>query len=293
MELGLGLPGVILTSLTPPELAAMARVAEARGFASLWVGDHVLGFKYLDWVQPPEYSPTGEQGEGGLDCFEALAFMAAVTSRIRLGVGVCIVPQRNPVYTAKSVTGIDGLSQGRFDFGIGVGWNKDEFEACEAEFDARGKRCDSYIELMRVLWTERVSSYKSDYYELAPCRMNPKPVQKPHPPIYIGGDTDPALRRAAKYGDGWYASPQVQPADFPARLARLAEFAAGHGRRRSDLRIVGAVSVDEASALEDAVVDSYAAAGVDHLVLVARTTTWTLQSMLDLMDRAPSKYLRP
>src|SRR5207245_10498366 len=122
-------------------------------------------------------SPAG--GEHGiLEPFTALAFLAAATDRIRLGTGICLVPQRNPVYTGKEVAAVDWLSNGRFDFGIGVGWLAEEYAAVAVPFDHRGDRCREYVEVMKRLWSDEVSAHKGRYYELPACRQYPKPVQR-------------------------------------------------------------------------------------------------------------------
>src|SRR5205823_9832789 len=118
-----------------------------------------------------------------------------LTTRIRLGTGICLVPQRNPVYTAKQVACLDVLSKGRFDFGVGIGWYAEEFAAVGAEFARRGARTRSYLEVMRRLWTEEQPWYEDEFYRLPPVRIAPKPVQQPHPPIIFGGESDAALRR--------------------------------------------------------------------------------------------------
>ena len=136
--------------------------------------------------------------------FATMAFLAAVTTNVRLGTGVLLVPQRNPVYTAKSVTTVDWLSNGRVDLGIGVGWLAEEFAALGVPFEHRGERCDEYLAVMRSLWTDEVSTFHGSFYDLPPARQFPKPVQQPHPPIHVGGESNAALRRAARLTEGWY-----------------------------------------------------------------------------------------
>ncbi len=135
----------------------------------------------------------------------ALAFAAAVTKTIKLATGVFVVPLRNPVTTAKSVASLDVLSNGRVIFGIGVGWFAEEFAAAGASFTDRALRTREYIELMKALWTTEDPVYEGKTFTVKGVRFNPKPVQKPHPPIVVGGTSELAIKRAVRYGDGWYA----------------------------------------------------------------------------------------
>src|SRR5215472_7045238 len=184
---------------TPAYVHTLGTAAEERGFHSLWVAEHVVLFD--DYASRYPYAADGRipaTGEAGfLDPFEALAFLAAVTARIRLGTGICLVPQRNPVYTAKQVASVDWLSSGRLDFGVGIGWLAEEFHALGVPFAHRAARCRAYIEVMRRCWCDAVSQYDGDFYTLPPCRVFPKPVQQPHPPVYFGGESAPALKRVA------------------------------------------------------------------------------------------------
>jgi len=163
MKVGINLPSVNPVA-TGQFVSEFAQRADERGFASLWVGEHVVLFDEYDSTYP--YDPSGKLFLGGttgmLEPFEVLTFCAAVTSRVRLGTGVCLLPQRNPVYTAKAASTLDWLSDGRLDLGIGLGWSKEELAACGVPWDRRGARCDDYVEVMRRLWTEDVSSYDGD-----------------------------------------------------------------------------------------------------------------------------------
>jgi probable F420-dependent oxidoreductase len=224
---------------TPEYLHALGTGAEERGFHSLWVAEHVVLFD--DYASEYPYSADGRipaLGEAGfLDPFATLAFLAACTTRIRLGTGICLVPQRNPVYTAKDVATVDWLSRGRLDFGVGIGWLAEEFQALEVPFERRAGRCRAYLEVMRRLWCDAVSSYEGEFYRLPACRQYPKPVQQPHPPIYFGGESDAALRRVADLGQGWYPF-SILPDDLRARLADLDRLLEKRNRSRRDVRVV-------------------------------------------------------
>jgi probable F420-dependent oxidoreductase len=251
---------------TREHLQTLGTAAEERGFASLWVAEHVVLFD--EYASRYPYAADGRipaAGEAGfLDPFDALAFLAAVTTRIRLGTGICLVPQRNPVYTAKHVATVDWLSGGRLDFGVGVGWLAEEFEALDVPFAERGARCRAYLEVMRRLWCDPVSSYEGRFYRLPPCRQYPKPLQRPHPPIHVGGESDAALRRVADLGQGWYPF-GLEPEPLAARLRDLDRLLAARGRRRGDV----AVSVCPYMRPTDLdLVRRYRDAGVDQVILL-------------------------
>jgi probable F420-dependent oxidoreductase len=251
---------------TPEYLSALASGAEARGFHSLWVAEHVVLFD--DYGSRYPYAPDGRIPVGGeagfLDPIDTLAFLAAESRHLRLGTGICLVPQRNPVYTAKQVTTVDWLSGGRLDFGVGVGWLAEEFAALGVPFARRGERCRAYLEVMRRLWCDPVSSYEGDFYRLPPCRQYPKPVQRPHPPIHFGGESDAALRRVADLGQGWYPF-SIEPEALAARLRDLERLLAARGRSRRD------VTVSVCPYLRSADLDlvkRYRDVGVDQVILL-------------------------
>jgi probable F420-dependent oxidoreductase len=247
-------------------LRALGREAEDRGFESIWVAEHVVLFD--DYESRYPYAADGRFPGGGdtglLEPLTALTYLAAVTDGIRLGTGICLVPQRNPVYTAKQVVDLDCLSGGRVDFGVGVGWLREEFEALAMPFAQRGARTDEYLEVMRTLWTDEVSSFEGEHYTLPACRMYPKPVQRPHPPIHVGGESAAAMRRAARHGDGWYSFNRL-PDELDGPLERLDAMLAEEGRTRSDLQLTVSPYFHPVDA---AAVEAYRARGVDRLVVL-------------------------
>lgn len=218
-------------------LRELGQTAEELGFESLWVAEHVVLFD--EYTSRYPYSPDGRMpggGDGVLEPFTSLAFLAAATQRIRLGTGVCLVPQRNPVYTAKEAANVDWLSGGRLELGVGVGWLAEEFAAAGVPFAHRGARCRSYLEVMKRLWCDDVSEYSDAFYTLPACRQYPKPLQRPHPPIHFGGESDPALRRVAELGQGWLPF-DLGPDELAQRTLRLKDLLAQRGRNLSDIRI--------------------------------------------------------
>lgn len=254
--------------VSPEFIAAAARRVEAVGFRTLWVPEHVLFFP--DYASAYPYSGDGKipgDPEGVLDPFTALTYIAAHTTTIRLGTGICLVPQRQPVYTAKAVADLDYLSGGRVDFGVGIGWLAEEFANLQMDFTTRGTRCLEYIEIMRALWAPGISAYNSETYSLSECYFNPKPVQQtgrqPGPPVFFGGESDAALRRTVSHGAGWYGF-NLDPATLELRLARLTEFAAAAGRDPGEIRVIVGAARDS---LNEADVSRFRSLGVEQLVV--------------------------
>jgi probable F420-dependent oxidoreductase len=183
-------------------LHELAVEAEQRGFESLWVAEH-------SHIPVSRKSPWPGGGDlpkmyyGTLDPFVALAAAAAVTSRIKLGTGICLVVQRDPIHTAKEVASLDRVSNGRFLFGIGGGWNAEEMEDHGTAFPGRFKLMRERIEAMKALWSDKEAAYHGEHVDFDPTFMWPKPVQDPHPPIHVGGVFPGGARRAVRYGNGW------------------------------------------------------------------------------------------
>ena len=261
MQIGVAIAFNHLT--TPDYIADAARFIEQAGFHSLWVPEHVLLFP--DYASRYPYADDGRvpgNPQGVLDPFTALTFIAAQTRRVRLGTGICLVPQRQPVYTAKMVADLDYLSGGRVDFGVGIGWLAEEFQALGMDFHTRARRCAEYIDAMKALWADGVSSFTGETVEIQSCYFNPKPVQKPHPPIYFGGESEPALKRVATQGDGWYGY-DLEPAGVRERLVLLDRMLADAGRSRADIDVVVCPNRHKITA---ETVAAYRDAGVEQLI---------------------------
>jgi probable F420-dependent oxidoreductase len=256
---------VAFSHRTPVDyIVGAAKLIEAAGFTSVWVPEHVLFF--------PNYTsryPYAEDGrvpgdpDGVLDPFTALTFVAAHTSRLRLGTGICLVPQRNPIYTAKMVADLDYLSAGRVDFGIGIGWLAEEFGALGADFKARAARCNEYMAAMKALWTQAPASFAGETVSFEAVHFNPKPVQRPHPPIFVGGESEPALERVAQLADGWYGF-DLAAEQVPGLLQRLDRHLADAGRNRNEITVLVCPNRHR---VDEAAVDAYREAGVDQLIL--------------------------
>src|SRR5437870_1121110 len=262
MKLGLFLPLAGDPMRLRELVATAATVAERTGFHSLWFAEHVALFDTPASRYP--YSANGSfplTGEVGfVEPFVAIAFAAALTTRIRLGTGICLVPQRSPLYTAKQVADCDVLSGGRLDFGVGIGWLREEFEALGVPFDGRAARCREYLAAMRALWTEPVSRYEGKLLRVPALRMFPKPIQKPHPPIVFGGESDAALRRVADLGQGWYGF-NLLPDEAAARIAALDALLARRGRKPESVEV--SVSPYFKPARDAAALGAYAEADVE------------------------------
>jgi probable F420-dependent oxidoreductase len=268
---------------TPDYVHALGAAVEERGFHSLWAPEHVVLFDQYASKYP--YSDDGRLGgppdAGPLEPFVTLSFLASATKRIRLGTGVLLVPQRNPVYTAKSVSSLDWLSGGRVELGVGIGWLREEFAALGVPWERRGDRTRSYLGVMRALWRDDVSQYRDEFYQLAPCRQFPKPVQKPNPPVLFGGESDAALARVAEVGDGWYGF-NLTPKTASERIAQLSRRLARAGRERSDVRIYATPSWREPLGADT--VARFAEAGVEQVIVSVAARS--LDDLLRKLDKA-------
>jgi probable F420-dependent oxidoreductase len=223
---------------SPENLRTLAQRAESLGFDSVWVSDHIILPRKVDSFYP--YAADGvatfRPDEDYYDPLATLNFLAGCTQKIRLGTHVLILPYRNPVVTAKMLSTLDVLSGGRVILGAGVGWMEEEFQALGLDtYAQRGAVTDEYIQLFKELWTKDEPEFQGEHYQLSGMGFMPKPVQKPHPPIWIGGHTNPAIRRAAEYGDGWMPiglrPPAIlEPEELAEKIARLRRLTVRAGR---------------------------------------------------------------
>jgi probable F420-dependent oxidoreductase len=243
-------------SISLPELAVEA---EQRGFESLWVAEHshIPTSRKSPWPGggdlPKMYYDT-------LDPFVALAAASAVTSKIKLATGICLVVQRDPIHTAKEVASLDQVSQGRFLFGVGGGWNIEEMGNHGTPGEGRFKLLRERIEAMQAIWTGKEAEYHGDRVDFAPIHMWPKPVQKPHPPIHVGGAFPGGARRAVRYGNGWIPIGGRED-DIDESIPAFRRMAEEAGRDPNSLE----VSIYGVAASEK-VIDRYRKAGADRIV---------------------------
>ena len=245
----------------PKCAAAVARAAEDAGFESVWTGEHVI-------LPDPQAPPSPVAADYPmLDPTVSLAFVAAHTSKIRLGTGIIILPQRNPVVLAKELASADVLSNGRLIFGIGVGYLKPEFEAIGAPFDHKGARSEEYLSAMIALWSMPKPEFKGKWVSFKGVNAMPRPVQKPHPEVVFGGHTPEAYSRAARLAKGWYGF--AQDVDSTAKCVEgLRAACQKAGRKFAELEISVTpranvkVDVDTAKRFADL--------GVSRLILLQR-----------------------
>lgn len=243
MEFGFGLP-TRGPMATPQSLATLARTGEELGFATISVSDHIIIPKTIDSTYPYNESgtfagsPTGEC----LEQLSLLSYLVGVTSSAKLLTSVMVLPHRPPVLTAKMLATIDVLSNGRLLVGCGVGWMREEFEAIGAPaYEARGSVGDEYIRAFKELWTSDNPSFEGKYCRFANVAFAPKPVQKPHPPIWTGGESPAALRRAGRLANVWYPIgsnprfPVATPGQFADYAAKVKRHAQDAGRDPSSL----------------------------------------------------------
>lgn len=247
----------------PEVIGAVARAADAAGFATLWSGEHVVMVDRPD--SPYPYADSGKiavpSDADWLDPLVALAFVAAITTRIRIATGILLLPQHNPLLIAKQAASLDVLSGGRFALGVGIGWSSQEFEALGIPFVGRAERTREYVEVMRTLWRDDPSSYAGDLVSFHEVRSYPKPVRG-RVPVVLGGNSDAALRRVVAYGDGWYGF-NLSTEEVSERMGTLRSRCADAGRDGTTLET--AVSLRGGSP-EDAA--GLAALGVAELVVV-------------------------
>jgi probable F420-dependent oxidoreductase len=248
----------------PQLLRSVATAAERLGFATIWAPEHVVLVEQYASKYP--YSSGEFPGPASIpiaDPFTTLAYVAACTSTIRLGTGICLVPEHNPLVLAKTVATVDRLSGGRLILGVGVGWLAEEFAALGIPFERRGARTREYIEVMRKLWTEPVVDFKGKWIQFETARLDPKPIQKPHVPIIVGGYAEAAFRRAVRFGAGWYGF-NCDPARTKQMLGELDKAFAKAGRKRGkDFEII----ITPPLSLAPDAMKGYADLGVDRLVV--------------------------
>jgi probable F420-dependent oxidoreductase len=261
----------------PDALARVARAAEDAGFESVWTGEHVV-------LPDPQVAPSPMPPEGRmLDPAVALTWAAGHTERLKLGTGIIILPQRNPLVLAKELASVDVLSRGRVLFGVGVGYLKPEFDALGIPMDDRGNRTTEYIEAMRAIWGGDRAQYSGRYVNFSGVSANPKPVQPGGPPVIMGGHTAAAHRRAVTHAQGWYGF----ALDVDATATNIEGLRrAGDRYDRPDWLGDLEVTVTPRGRVDADTVARFAELGVDRLVLTGgRGTTDSEEAMLAYVDQ--------
>jgi len=228
MQIGYGAP-VAGAWATPGYLTAFARQAEDAGYASLWSFQRLL---------VPEGSGMEPVYRSVLDPMVVLGYLAAATTRIRLGVAVVNLPFVSPTVLAKQATTVDVLSGGRLDLGLGIGWMPEEFAATGASTARRGARTEEYLAVLRTLWADEVSSFDGEFYTIPAGRQDPRPVQRPGPPVLLGGMSRPAMERAGRIADGWITSSRADLSKIGEAAAVIREAAQAAGRDPGAVRII-------------------------------------------------------
>lgn len=272
MKFGVCLPHFGIP-LDVPRLTEMAVKAEEIGYDSVWVTDHVIVPTEV------EEQPGMSFRSNMLDPFTLLGHLGAVTAKVSIGTSVIILPYRNPIVVAKMLATTDVLSGGRVIFGAGVGWLEGEFNALGVSFAERGRASDEYLRLIKTLWTSTTPSCQGDYFQFSDVSFSPAPLQKPHPPIWVGGRSRAAVRRAVAYGDTWHPS-LMGPEELAEKAAYMREYSASVGRDeppgltfRDWMKLDAAPISGERRALHGSIdqvaddVKRYSDAGVTHLAM--------------------------
>ena len=260
--------------MRPEDVTRVAVRAEERGFDSVWVSHHVLHAGYiLDRLGDKPY----------YDALTVLTYASALTSRVRLGTSVLVLPYLNPIVLAKTLATLDVLSGGRVIAGVGVGGLRHESDALGKDFERRGAYTNESIAIMKELWTAADPAFDGEFFRFSGVKFSPKPVQKPHPPVWIGGQSNAALRRVARLGDGWHPT-AITPGQLGERLDYLRARLQESGRTMADVTVSVRAELDVLAAGSErrgpmqgasdhllTSVESYAAVGVNEMILAVST----------------------
>ncbi len=225
---GFGLP-VSGSWATGPNMVRVARRAEQLGYASLWSFQRLLH---------PAEGALGEVYRSVHDPIVALASVAGVTERVRLGLAIVNAPYYSPILLANLLTTLDAVSAGRLDAGLGLGWSQDEFAAVGVPYERRGARMEEFLRCLEMIWADEIVAFDGEFYSVPPSRVDPKPVQRPRPPLLLGASSEPALRRIGRVADGWISSSRADLASMSDPIGVIRAAAAEAGRDPDALRFV-------------------------------------------------------
>jgi probable F420-dependent oxidoreductase len=235
MKVGISLPQ-LGPQASPEALIKVAKRAEELGYDSVWVLERIL------WpLAPREPYPAAPDGklpetyQSVLDPIETLTFVAAHTNRIQLGTSVLVLPYHSPIQLARRIASLDVLSRGRTMVGVGAGWSRDEFEAVGTPFERRGARCDEFLRVMTEIWTKDPVKFEGEFYRIPESMVGPKPIQKPHPPLYIAGFGQYTFDRAAKFGDGWNPAGIMSFQALEGMIKQFQQTASHAGKERMEV----------------------------------------------------------
>jgi probable F420-dependent oxidoreductase len=276
-------------AVNPGWIRTVATTAERLGFATIWAPEHVVllddhASKY------PYSSGLPLQTDTPLsDPFTTLAYAAACTSSIKLATGICLVPEHNPLALGKTVATVDRLSGGRFILGVGIGWLAEEFHAIAVPWDRRAQRTREYIHAMRKLWSDDHSSFSGEFVNFSKVRSYPKPANGKSVPVWFGGETSPALRRVAEYGDGWIGF-NLMPEQAAGKIKRIEGLLKANGRKRSDVYLAVSPYVNP---IETDDLKRYRDAGAEEIALVMFDLPSSEREMVKRLEQMARDFVEP
>lgn len=273
------------------KIARVARRAEELGYDSLWVSDHIIFPTELRSAYP--YSPDGklplDPTNPLLEPFTVLSYAAAVTKTVKLGTSVVIVPYRDPIVTAKIISSLDVLSGGRFIFGVGVGWLDEEFRALRLNMKDRAAQTKEALAVMKACWTQNDPEFHGKFFDFSGIKFAPKPRQTPHPPIWFGGNSMPALKRAVEQGDGWH-SVWMTPEEVASTANTLRDLCAKAGKDFSKFPLT--INVNHKVPLTVENVKKYEAAGIS-MMFIPRYFNSDVDDMITNMETFAKEVKEP
>jgi len=272
--------GINFTPVYPTQMAELATFAEDAGFESLWIGEHV--------IIPFEEVPEGDRGNFRADSrfvepWVALSHLAAVTTRVRLGTCVAVIPLHSPFHLARAIATVDVLSSGRVSVGIGVGGITAEYRAVHEDYHTRGARMDEMLAVWDVLYNDERPEFHGRFFDIPPSGFEPKPVQRPHPPLLMGGYSEVALRRAVERGEGWFGG-TATPATAKELIDDLQRQREEIGREPLEITLLTGWS----RGYEPSLVEGFEAAGVDRIVVTPWTSSRAAREGIDAFSVAAS-----
>jgi probable F420-dependent oxidoreductase len=256
--------------LRPQQIIDVTLQAEKLGYDSVWLGEHVI-----TPAQNDSHFPYGGENDDHagfnahipfFDPYAVFSYLAALTTTLKMGLSVSIVPLHDPFHLSRSVMTLDVFSKGRFELGVGTGWLKEEFDIMGRDFASRGKRLEESLDIMESLFANEITTYDGEHFKVPPIGLNPKPVTQPHPPFIFGGHAPAALRRAAVRGDGWMGA-DLSPDEVAPMVVKMKEMRAAAGRGNDPFE----VGCGYRGPLDHDLVERFRDAGVERLMIAPWT----------------------